>query len=166
MKSTFGLHTIERFLNNVIGAILVVGMMLLIVADVTGRYFFNRPVQGTMELTIFIMVGMVFLTIGYTQGIKAHIKIEILAERMSFRMRKVFELVTCVLGLGIYGLIAWQGVMLALDSWKYHEYTDGLIPFPTLPAKLTVPIGSILLCLRFILDIVNILKDLKGKGTS
>ena len=166
MKSSFGLPTIERFLNNVIGAILVLGMMLLIVADVTGRYLFNRPVQGTMELTVFIMVGMVFLTIGYTQAIKAHINIEILTERMSFRMRKVFELIAWLLGLGVYSLIAWQGVNLALESWKYHEYTDGLIPFPTLPAKLTVPIGSILLCLRFILDIVNILKDLKGNGSS
>jgi TRAP-type transport system small permease protein len=166
MKKTFGLQTIERFLNNVLGAILVMGMMFLIVVDVSGRYLFNKPLQGTMELVIFIMAGIVFLTIGHTQAVKGHIKVEVLLEFISPRSRKVLELVAYCVGLGIWTLIAWQGMALVKDAWNISEVTDGLIPFSTLPAKLTVPIGSILLCLRFICDIAATLKKLKGKETS
>lgn len=162
----FSISSFERLLNNIIGAVLLLGIMVLIVCDVTGRYFFHAPVQGTLEITEFVMVAVVFLTLSHTQAIKAHIKVDLLTERISPRTRLILALITYFLGLMLFVLIAWEGALSALDAWEIGEVTDGLIPFPTLPAKLTIPIGSFVLCLRFIVDIVNSFKELAKKDVS
>lgn len=165
MKASFILHAVERFFNNIFGAILLLGMMFLVVADVTGRYLFNRPIHGTMEITTFIMVGLVYLTIAHTQAIKAHIKVELIFERLSIKGKAGLQLITCTIGTIIFALITWQGVRLALDAWRYKEYTDGLIPFPTFPAKLAIPVGCFIFCLRFLVDIFSSVKVLIGKDS-
>ena len=164
MKGTSALHHIERFLNNVVGSILILGMMLLVVCDVGGRYFFNRPIHGTLEMITFIMVGLVYFTLAYTQSIKAHIMIDIFVLRASRRARLLFELITGFLGMALFVLIAWQGVMSAADAWKVREITDGLIPFPTFPSRLAIPIGSAVFVVRLLVDTLETFKKLTGKG--
>lgn len=163
MRSIFRLRSIERFLNNIFASILLIAMMLLVVCDVTGRYLFNRPLHGTMEITEFIMVAVVYFTLAHTQAIKAHIRVELLSERMPLRIRLLLELITYLVGMVIFVLITWQGVMSAIDAGEVWEITDGLIPFPTLPAKITIPMGSSLLCLRFLADIIDTAKGLTRK---
>ena len=84
---------------------------------------------------------------------------------MSKNISHTLELISYLLGLLVFALIAWQGVMSAIDAWEIGEITDGLIPFPTLPAKLAIPIGCLIFCLRFLVDIVEVVKKLAGKPT-
>ena len=163
VKAIFKLGWWERFFNNIVAPILLVAMMLLVVCDVGGRYLFNRPVHGTLEITEFIMVGLVFLTLAHTQAIKAHIQVELLIGLMSRRKKLILDLVTYLLGAGIFALIAWQNWLSFLDSWGIREQTDGYIPFPVYPAKLVVPIGCFLLTLRFIVDIMGAIKEMRRK---
>jgi TRAP-type C4-dicarboxylate transport system permease small subunit len=157
------LSPVEKAFNTVAG-VLLVGMMLLVVADVGGRYVLQRPVQGTLEITEFAMAAMVFFTIARTQAIKAHIRVELLVGVISRRSSLLLELICYACGFGVFALMTWQGWMSFLDSWGIREQTDGFIPFPIYPAKLTVPIGCFLLCLRFLADIVGGLRELRGKA--
>lgn len=163
IKSIFRLRSFEGFFNNIIASILLLGIMLLVVCDVTGRYLFNKPVHGALEITEFVMVAIVFFTLAHTQAIKAHIKVELLLERMPRKLRLILELITYLFGLVIFALITWQGYLSALDAWEVQEETDGLIPFRIFPAKFTIPIGCFLLCLRFTADIVDVLRKLTRK---
>jgi TRAP-type C4-dicarboxylate transport system permease small subunit len=43
-----------------LSALTLVAIMLVMVADVTGRYLFNRPIRGAYEVTEFLMCVMVF----------------------------------------------------------------------------------------------------------
>jgi len=166
IKAIFKLRSWEGCFYHIIAPILLVGMMFLVVCDVGGRYLFNRPVHGALEITEFIMVGLVFLTLAHTQAIKGHIQVELLIGLMSRRKKLVLDLVTYVLGTVIFALITWQGWVSFMDSWGIREKTDGLIPFPVYPAKFVVPLGCFLLTLRFIADIMNVLKALKRKDVS
>jgi len=165
IKLVSSISSVEKLFNNIIGSILLMGMMFLIVCDVAGGYLFNKPIQGKLEVTEFIMAALVFLTLSYTQAIKAHIKVDLLVERVPDRARLILELVAYLLGLMLFVFILWEGVMSAKEAWEVSEVTEGVIPFPTFPAKLTIPIGSFLLCLRFIVDIVEVLKGLMKKDT-
>lgn len=50
------------FLTNV-AAIVLLALVALTVADVIGRYFFNSPVTGTVELVRILMAGIIFLSV-------------------------------------------------------------------------------------------------------
>jgi TRAP-type C4-dicarboxylate transport system permease small subunit len=165
LKAFFRLRSWEGLFNNFISSFLLIVMMLLVVTNVTGRYLFERPLHGTIEITEFIMVTIVYFTLSHTQAIKSHIRVEFLLGVMPRRMKIVFDLITYVFGLTIFALITWQGVLCFIDSWEIREMTDGYIEFPIYPAKLTIPVGCFIFSLRFIADIIDAIRHLLGKDS-
>ena len=163
IKSIFRLRSWEGMFNNFVSAFLIMAMMLLVVTNVAGRYVLNITVHGTLEITEFIMVAVVYFSLAHTQAIKAHIRVELLFGIISRRTKIVFELITYVFGLAVFVLMTWQTGLSFLDSWEYLEETDGYISFPIYPAKLAIPIGCLFVCLRFVADIIDAIKQLAGK---
>lgn len=157
------LSPVERFLNNIIGGVILLGMMSLVSAHVISRYLFKKPILGATEISEFIMVGLVYFTIAHTEALKAHIKVDILTERLSTTMKTILWLIASLIGLFIFAFIVRQGVLSAMDSWHVHEGTLGVISFPTFPVKLIIPFGSFLLCLRFIQNIIDSISGLLRK---
>ena len=149
------MHYLERFLNNIVCSIILLGMMLLVTSDVTCRYVFNSPIQGTMEVTEFMMVGLFYLSVAHTQALKAHVRIDILITHFPPKVRLVLEVLVYLLGLVLFALIVWQSSLSAVHDLRVGEVTMGLIPFPIFPSKVLVPIGSFILCVRFMVDIFN-----------
>jgi TRAP-type transport system small permease protein len=155
--------TFEKYLTAIAGSFLLIAMMLLVTADVMGRFFFSAPVQGTTELTEFIMVALLYLSLAHTQTLKGHINVDIFLSFFNRRTRLLFDLITYLLGLVLFALITWQGTLAAIKAWTFWETTFGVLPFPLFPAKVLVPLGSILLCLRYLLDIKDAITALGRK---
>ena len=136
-------------------------MMLLVTGDVLGRYLFNSPIHGTTEITEFMMVGLLYFTLAHTQALKAHIRVDMLVSLFSPRARLICEEITYFLGFILLALITWQSLVSAIQAWKIGETTFGLILFPLFPAKVLIPIGCFIVCLRLILDFFHGLKNLR-----
>lgn len=136
-------------------------MMLLVTGDVLGRYLFNSPIHGTTEITEFMMVGLLYFTLAHTQALKAHIRVDMLVSLFSPRARLICEEITYFLGFILFALITWQSLVSAIQAWKIGETTFGLILFPLFPAKVLIPIGCFIVCLRLILDFFHGLRNLK-----
>ncbi len=78
--------------------------MLLDTFDVIGRYLFNHPIIGTMEISTILMAAMILLGLGYTQSQKANIRIEILVSRYPPRVKaidRIFVLFIHILGFSV-----------------------------------------------------------------
>ena len=57
-----------------LAGIMAVAMMFHISLDVFCKYFFNRPLDGTIEIvSLYYMVGIVFLPISYISLTDSHI---------------------------------------------------------------------------------------------
>lgn len=136
-------------------------MMLLVTGDVLGRYLFNSPIHGTTEITEFMMVGLLYFTLAHTQALKAHIRVDMLVSLFSPRARLICEEITYFLGFILLALITWQSLVSAIQAWKIGETTFGLILFPLFPAKVLIPIGCFIVCLRLILDFFHGLRNLR-----
>ena len=152
---------LENFLNHVAGGIILTAMMLLVTGDVLGRYLFNSPIHGTTEITEFMMVGLLYFALAHTQALKAHIRVDMLVSQFSPRARLICEEITYFLGFILLALITWQSLVSAIQAWKIGETTFGLILFPLFPAKVLIPIGCFIVCLRLILDFFHGLRKLR-----
>ena len=117
-------------------------------ADVLGRYLLNRPIAGTKEATQFMMGGIALFTFAYIQYLREHITVAIIRERLSGTRAAILDLVFLVLMLATFAFIAWCGALNAISSWRHWDTTHGLVEWPIGPAKMAIPIGSGLLCLR------------------
>ena len=160
------MHKVEKFLNFIGGGLILTAMMILITCDVIARFTFNHPIHGVTEITEFMMVGMFYFTLAHTQAVKHNIKVEVIITHLSPKAKRRAEFITYFLGLLLFALITWQGVRSAADAWAIGEITFGLVELPLFPAKVLVPIGSFILCLRFMVDIIESLRNPKGDAVS
>ena len=66
-----------RVLNGV-GLLGLVVLALVTVTDVMGRYLFNRPLLGALELSELLMVFLAFACFAYTELQNGHVEIDML----------------------------------------------------------------------------------------
>ena len=131
---------------------IVVILMGLVTADVTGRYLFNAPVPMTYEVGAFMLVFIVFMGLAYSQRQRAHIRVEFLTLRLPPKARGVLDLLAYTLGVAMYGAIFYQGFTWAYHGFQIGEYVAGLVNIPKWPSMFAVPFGAMLLGLQFLSD--------------
>ncbi|GGI04090.1 TRAP transporter small permease [Egicoccus halophilus] len=120
---------LTRALHYVSGA-LIVGLMLMIVGNVVGRWLFNRPIRGTVELTEIGMVAIVFLGFAYAQVREDHIRVDLVYEKLGRRGR---------VGLGLFAA-AVSLVTVALMAWRLHDYVGILEASRRTTSALSIPL--------------------------
>jgi len=90
----------------------LVGMLLLIVADVIGIKIFNSPVPGGIETVAFLAVVAIGFAVARTQVMRGHVAVEFIVERFPRRLKMVTEIFTVLLSVGLAAVLAWY-------SFKY-----------------------------------------------
>ncbi len=130
----------------------IFALMLLGVAHVLGRKFFNLPIFGYIDIVEIMMAFMVFLGISYTERLGGHIRMELFVSFLRGRWLALFELAGVVLGLLISGVLlvySWDHAMRAL--YLGNSSIDAQIPL--WPSKLVVPLSLGLLFIRLLVSL-------------
>lgn len=148
-----------------LGAVGMIGSMLLGMADVVGTEFFDTPVPGALEVTESTMVLIVFGALAYAQMRRAHIRVELLYSAMNARTKSFMDLTTHIVGFAFFALLAWQGLGELRYSWEIREATMGTVRFPLYPARFLLLLGTSLLLVQLALDTIADLGRLwRGEG--
>jgi len=161
-------HGFEKIVHNTsavfnaVAAGLLFLLMLAGAADVIGRYLFNAPINGTMERGQLILALMVFLSWGYTQIKKGHVKVELFTTRFPPRLRLITDLFTTLVTLGLCILIVWQSTIMAIETHQSGEVVF-VIHWPLAPFQLIVPLGGVVLCLVLVMEIIQFVYKLKRR---
>jgi len=132
---------------------LVVVMGLSTIADVVGRYLFNYPIPGSVEIGTELVVAIVFLGVASVQLQRRHIRLEFLSERVSPKARSRLDLIIDVIVLAIVAVLTWRCILKAIESWQTGEISYGVVAVPYAPARTIVAFGLALLCVSVILQI-------------
>lgn len=140
---------------NAIAAVALALMILLTVADVILRSF-RRPIIGTYEMVALSGAIIIGFSIPFTSWMKGHINVDFFILKLPPRGRKIFNLVTKCLGIGLFLIIGWNLIILGMDLHKAGEVTPTRhIPF--YPVLYGIGICCFLQCLVLFCDMVKIL---------
>ena len=142
---------VAEYLNRVLGGIAIVciaAMMVSTVADVTGRYLFNNPILGTIELNRILLSVVAACTLTYCQSMKRHIRVEFLLYRLSSKPRQIVDGLELLLAMVVIGFIAYGCIDLAYTATMQGEYEMGVINFPTWPGRLALAAGCLVLSIQ------------------
>ena len=143
-----GINWLSEFFG-IVAVVVLVFMMLLTVSDVVLRYFFNKPIMASAELTEYMMVIVSFLGIAWCATKGSHIKVDLLVGRWSNKSQAVIDIINAILVLGLAVLIASQSFnesMVAIQMGRASEITD----IPHFPFYLVIVLGYVLLFLVMI----------------
>jgi len=144
---------------NIVGAVLIGFLMLFTVGEIVGRYLFNSPIKGHVEIVQLTMAGVVFLGIAFTQKVGGHVRMELFIVRvLKGRLRLIVESFTLLLALFIFAIITVYSLQDTLYCLSIGDNTP-LLYWPTWPSKLCIPVGSFFLCLRLVIQIVQYLSQ-------
>ncbi len=129
---------------------LILVMMVAILREVVGRYFFNVPSDWSLELSGYLLVALTYLGAPYTELSEANIRIDFLYSRFSPGLRVWADTIIYLICLCWSAMIVWQGWMLAWGSWKVGARSSEAMAWPLFPSQVLVPIGAFLVCLILI----------------
>ena len=152
---------VSRVLNN-IGMVFLTFLMLVITADVVSRGMLNKPIRGANEIAELTMLIIVFLGIAYAQYEKANISVSILFDRFSGKVQDILNVFIYLLCLGICSIVLWQ-------TFSYHSYltelkrTSLILEIPVAPFQIIMIIGFLMLCIVFVIDVINSVRKVISK---
>ncbi|MCK4829257.1 TRAP transporter small permease [bacterium] len=147
---------------NIVGVVFILILMVFTASEIIARYLFTWPIPGYVEDVELIMAALVFLGIGYTQRIGAHIRMDMVISKLKGRFYHIAEAISLLLGLFGFGIILIFSFKFTVDAYQVGDVTEYLYT-PTWPSKLCVPLGIFFLCTRFMIQIIkNIAQAIVG----
>ena len=147
-------RVIEDWLN-LVSVFIIMFLMFFATTEILGRYIFNAPVPGHVEIVELIMAGVVFFGIAYTERVGGHVRMELFLTRvLKGRAYHIAEAITATLSLFVYLFILVYTFKFTLWSFQIGDNT-AYINWPTWPSKLAVPAGSFFLCIRFVIEVIQ-----------
>lgn len=126
-------------------------------ADVISSTAFNRPIAGTFELSGTLLAVMIFLGLAHAQRLNEHVAVDILVAGAPRPWRTASMLLSLLLGAGVFAMMTWRGLDLAMASLRIREVATGQLRFPVYPAKMTMVFGTGVATLECLRQIVRIL---------
>ncbi|WP_249869684.1 TRAP transporter small permease [Oceanobacillus saliphilus] len=137
-------------------------MMFWIFADAFMRYAFNNAIAGTMELTgEYLLVIIVYFAISYTQKHNGHVNVNFLYRKFSKSTKRVVGLISNVLTLTVLVILGIENFHEGLRYLTNNIQSIGPLKVPLAPALMIITLGIFILCLRLIIDSINIIRNKK-----
>ena len=133
---------------------LVFFYMFLVGANITGRYVFNRPVDGTLEIGQLVLASVIFFSLAYTQMEDAHIRVTAALRFLPSKWQDKFEITILAVGLLMMILMAYRSLPFALESFEMREVHMS-VDIPIWPTKFIFFLGWCMLGFQFLLEFLN-----------
>ena len=134
---------------NIIGMVMLILMMLVVAIDVTGRYLFNKPLPGSIDIVELLMVIVVFFALAYCG--EGHLRVDIVYGHLPKRVQLILDCITFAAGVFIVALISWQ---LFARAWNIFVDPPGPhtlnLNVPIWPFLCVAGVGSLIFCLELL----------------
>lgn len=144
-------------LLNAMAAIWAFVLAFVILADVLGRVV-GFAFQGTVELVANSIVAIVFLQFPLTVVRGSFLRSTVIYDAVSDTGRRVIDVLSCLLGLGIFVAIAWGGWADMITSFRIGEFEgEGALRVPVYPTRAIIFAMSVLSCLCYIHLMIRLL---------
>ena len=164
--------SVERFLHAIDGvstwlgkaaAWLIIGLMLLVCAEVFKRYIMNMPTAWIFDASNMFYGSLFMLAGAYTLAQNGHVRGDFLYGSMRPRTQASLDIVLYVVFFlpGIAALI-YAGYDYASLSWRIAEHSNVTAEGPPVyHFKTVIPIAGILVMLQGVAEIVRCVVCLK-----
>ncbi|OGO24931.1 MAG: hypothetical protein A2144_04485 [Chloroflexi bacterium RBG_16_50_9] len=136
------------------GMSLVLVMMFLTVVHSVGRYIFAMPVPGIIEMSSFMLVTMIFLSIAYTQIFKGHVVIGLIVDRFSERTQAIIDSFTYLIGLVVSILAIRQTFIESMHMVQAGDRSM-ILQIPAFPFYFVVALGWTLFSLAMLVQLIH-----------
>ncbi|MCK5542099.1 MAG: TRAP transporter small permease [Desulfobacterales bacterium] len=132
---------LHRFIEPLV-SIALFFMMALTFADVIGRYIFNKPITGALELTEFFMAIVIFLGLVLLTSEEGHVTVDLFDSFIPDKVKVIQNIFINIINLVIMTVISWQLWIKAGEAAGYGDRTEYLeLPLSPLIYFMSIMVG-------------------------
>lgn len=161
-------RTVGRLVHglSLVGSVAVLGMMLLVVVDVSLRSLLDHTIPGTIEYVSFwLMLPIAFAGFSLAKRKRDHIDVPLVVDHLPPGMRRASAIFADVLVLAFAVALFWYGLFSALERLADGE-TTGASGVNIAPTRLVVPVAMAVLALQVVDDLVHTITGRKAGDDS
>jgi len=159
-----------RFFDSVVrGMARAAGVILLaataiVLVEIVSRYFFRRPILGSVEVTEYCLLWMTFLAVAWVQRRDAHVRVDFVLRLLAPRAQHALNAATSF--AAAIALLVVTGVGIEVVWFRFS--TNYLLSTPLRPPGAlilaVVPLGCLLLGLEFLRQGVSHLRSFRDRS--
>lgn len=155
-KKWTALGVFKRIIDVVgfIGLITLISMMMLTTVDVFLRYFFDRPLLGSIELVELLMVSVAGLSLAWCTWKSGHIRVDLVIGLLSKKTNRALDAINFILTAAICGLMVPSLIYRYIEGVKMDARTY-VLRLPEGPFTLLLCFGYLLMFSVLIVQIVR-----------
>jgi TRAP-type C4-dicarboxylate transport system permease small subunit len=118
------------------------------------RYFLKISTDWQDEMSVFLIVGAVFMSAAAVQALRGHVAIETIVGLLPARVNRARQVLVDVASLSFCAFFAWKSWTLLHEAWveDYHSSSTWAPPL-WIPYSL-MAIGMTLLSIQILLQVI------------
>jgi len=147
--------------SKVAGQVLILGMTLIITVDVLARATIGKSTLISFEVSGYALVAIVFLGLAYTLRMGRHIKIEILTRHFSRWWQLRLEIVVFIICIIFIAWLTWVTWSSVATNYAQKMTSITTLHMPMWIPYFFIPVGSGMLALALVIELVGKIKGLK-----
>ena len=145
-------------INDKIGkycSLIVILLMLCVSYNVGCRYLLNRPSDWGIEFNGYLLLAITFLGGGNALLHDSHVKLSIVQNKFSKRIRSLIDSITYLIFFGVIVVLTYFGGEIAIESFQNNTISPSMWGPKLWPSQILIPIGAILLGLQGLVNWVR-----------
>lgn len=147
-----------------LGALVLMGIIVLTMAEVVSRYVLRSPLILSDELGGYALVVISCLGLAYCAQGGGHIRITFLVERVG-RASGPLRVAMLALGFVFLSVLAWVCWQFLADSFARNMRSNSLLMMPLKWPQLAMPVGFTLYAVVLLVQLVHAVHELRaGRG--
>lgn len=144
-------------LSGGLAALSLLAIFLVMMAQVVLREM-GRQLPGADDLSAYLCVATTFFALAATFRRGELIRVSMVLDRLGPGMRRAMEGLVLALAAVLVATIAWYTMQDMLFSREIEEVAQGTVAFPLWVPKLALPIGTGLLLVAILDELVGVLR--------
>lgn len=151
-----GLHRLY-LASGLLSAASLVLICAMIIAQVVARNL-GSTVRDAEEFAAWAMAAAGFFGLPYALHCGSHIRVSAVARFVPASLHHAMEVLASVIGVLLAAYLAWYCTAFVLESYRFKEVSQGLVPVPMWIPQVPMALGSILLAVAFGERLVRVLR--------
>ncbi len=138
-----------------LAGIFIILTTFMIFYEIVSRELFNQPTIWVTEFSIYAIIGSCFLGSAFAVRTYSHITVDLLINNVNDQIKTILAYLSNALGLVFSIIFTFYGFHHVIKTMELGVTSASLLRIPMYIPESILPIGGVLLCIAFIMQIID-----------
>ena len=151
------MNRLARAISILIGTLLIAAVLVNL-ANVAGRYLFDKPIFWAEEAMVFLQIGMVIIGAALVSRDNAHLRMDAAEHFMPARLKRSLDIAAGIITVVIALVVVWQSADIVIGM-AHNDQRSVALEAPLAVPYFAFPLGFALIALFALLHVVRRMRE-------